>query len=198
MWYLSWGQVTLVAKCCARGILDPSRPVGSADYLDVLEAARDSGASWWRARSGLSFQMDGAELTVAAPDATAEWAPPIGDPNDLSVVLIVRWRDAVILLTGDAPASVERHLLDQLPPLTVLKVGHHGSRTSTSRELLDRTRPRIAVVPVGDGNRFGHPHAVVMDRLDAAGATVYRTDRDGDIRLTIRSDGRVVARSSRQ
>ena len=192
------GAPAVLRELDVRGILDPSRPFGSADYLDVLQAARASGASWWPARSGLSFQMGGAELTVAAPDAAAESAQPIGDPNDLSVVLIVRWRDAVILMTGDAPASVERHLLDQLPTLTVLKVGHHGSRTSTSRELLDRTRPRIAVVPVGDGNRFGHPHTVVMDRLDAAGATVYRTDRDGDIRLTIRSDGRVEARSSRQ
>ena len=67
----------------------------------------------------------------------------------------------------------------------------------SSAELLERTRPRTALVPVGDRNRFGHPHHSVGQQLGAAGITVYRTDRDGDVRLVIRPDGSVSAESSR-
>ena len=192
------GAPAVLRELGARGILDPSWPMGSRDYLGVLEAARDSGVSWWTARSGSTFRIDDVQLTVMHPNAALASAPSIADPNDLSVILLVQWGEATVLLTGDAPASVEGNLLDALPRLTVLKVGHHGSLTSTSSELLNRVTPRIALVPVGDGNRFGHPHSVVMDRLDRAGIRVYRTDRGGDVRVTIRPDGSVEARASRQ
>ncbi len=191
------GAPAVLEELEVEGILDPSYAIGSADYLDVLEGVQDAGSSWWQAHSGLSFLVDDARVTVVHPESPAELGLPIDDPNDLSIVLIIRWNDAAILLTGDAPALVERGVLDQLPSLTVLKVGHHGSRTSTSAEMLDQTQPRMAVIPVGDGNRFGHPHRTVLDRLHETGATVFRTDRDGDIRLIIRSDGTVVASSSR-
>ncbi len=191
------GAPAVLRALDVRGVLDPSLPIGSRDYLEVLEGARESGASWWPARSGLSFGIEDTRLAVVHPGLTDASATRGVDPNDLSVVLVVEWRGASVLLTGDAPAQIERDVLDQLSPTTVLKVGHHGSRTSTSPELLDRTRPQIAVVTVGDGNRFRHPHTVVMDRLEAAGTAVYRTDRDGDIRLKIRADGTVDVRYSR-
>jgi competence protein ComEC len=72
----------------------------------------------------------------------------------------------------------------------ILKVAHHGSRTSSSLELLEAWRPQVAIISCGRGNRFGHPAPEVLRRLEAIGATVLRTDRDGQI--TIETDGRQI------
>lgn len=109
--------------------------------------------------------------------------------NDDSVVVEVVFGDVAILLTGDVGAGVERELISQLTParVRVLKVAHHGSRTSSSRELLEAWRPHVAVISCGRANSFGHPAPEVLQRLEAVGATVYRTDRDGQI--TLQADG---------
>lgn len=180
-----------------RGILDPSRPTGSNDYLAVLNAAVASGSSWWPARAHLTLDIDGVRLSFLHPDSSMIEAPRVPDLNDLSIVVLVQWADAAVLLTGDASAEIERGFVEALPRLSVLKVGHHGSRTSTSPELLERTHPSVALVPVGEGNSFGHPHPAVMQRLREAGVEIYRTDRDGDIRATLRRDGSVEVRRER-
>ena len=110
--------------------------------------------------------------------------------NDDSVVIEVVYGDVALLLTGDIGADVERSIVPLLTHARtrILKVAHHGSRTSSSSALLDAWRPQIAVISCGRGNRFGHPAPEVLQRLEAIGATVYRTDRDGQI--TIETDGR--------
>lgn len=112
--------------------------------------------------------------------------------NDDSVVLEVVYGAVAILLTGDISAEIERAILPQLTParIRILKAAHHGSRTSSSRELLETWRPQIAVISCGRGNRFGHPTHDVLARLEAIDATVRRTDLDGQI--TIETDGRAI------
>jgi competence protein ComEC len=97
-----------------------------------------------------------------------------------------------ILLTGDVGADVEQRIVARLSParLRVLKVGHHGSRTSSSATLVDTWRPHVALVSSGRGNRFGHPAVEVLQRLHQGGAVVYRTDRDGAIHLS--TDGHTL------
>lgn len=113
--------------------------------------------------------------------------------NDDSVVFEVIYRDVALLLTGDVGEDVERTIGPQLTPapLRILKVAHHGSRTSSSRAFLETWRPQIALISAGRGNTFGHPAPEVIDRLQSIGARVYRTDRDGEITLT--TDGRSVS-----
>jgi competence protein ComEC len=103
--------------------------------------------------------------------------------NDDSLVFEIRYGDVAMLLTGDISADVERAILPQLTPapIRILKIAHHGSRTSTSQELLDAWKPQIALISCGRGNRFGHPAPEVTTRLQAAGVKVYRTDLDGQI-----------------
>ena len=110
--------------------------------------------------------------------------------NDDSVVLEVVLGDVAMLFTGDVGAAVERAIVPRLTaaPIRVLKVAHHGSRTSTSRELLEAWRPQLALISAGRGNTFGHPAPDVVRRLEAVGARVLRTDRDGQI--TVTTDGR--------
>src|SRR3970282_1195017 len=94
---------------------------------------------------------------------------------------------------GDRGPAIERAILPQLTParIRVLKVAHHGSRTSTSRELLEHWRPQIAVISCGRGTTFGHPAPEVLERLEDAGATVYRTDLHGQV--TVETDGRSLS-----
>jgi competence protein ComEC len=112
--------------------------------------------------------------------------------NDDSVVLEVVYGDVAMLFTGDISGEIERAILPQLTRsrIRILKVAHHGSRTSSSSALLEGWRPQIAVISCGRGNRFGHPTPEVLQRLESIGATVLRTDRDGQI--TIETDGRSI------
>jgi competence protein ComEC len=107
-------------------------------------------------------------------------------------VLEVLYGDVALLLTGDIGADVERAIVPHLIPAKtrILKVAHHGSRTSTSQELLDAWRPQIALISCGRGNPFGHPAPEVIQRLEATGARIYRTDLDGEI--TVDTDGQSV------
>lgn len=118
---------------------------------------------------------------------------PGWDPNDNSLVIRIRFGDRTFLLLGDAERHEEGELvrLGIAGPVDVLKVGHHGSRTSSTEEMLDDARPRIAIVSAGVGNRFGHPHDEVIERLEEHGARVLRTDREGGI--IVRTDGRSLA-----
>jgi competence protein ComEC len=109
--------------------------------------------------------------------------------NDDSVVLEVVSGDMALLLTGDISADVERAIVPLLTPAKtrILKVAHHGSRTSSSTELLEAWRPQLAIISCGRGNRFGHPAPDVLRRLEAIGASVFRTDLHGQI--TLETDG---------
>ena len=139
-------------------------------------------------RAGYAIHLgDGVELTVLNP-------PPdvvFGDPNNDSVVLRLTYGDFSALLAADIEAEAEQALLnDGLHlPSTVLKVGHHGSNTSTTEEFLDAVRPAIAVISAGQDNPYGHPAAAVMERLEVGvGAEgVYRTDLQGTVEVV--SDG---------
>jgi competence protein ComEC len=108
-------------------------------------------------------------------------------PNDNSFVLRVAYGSRAFLLVGDAEREEEAALLatarDRLRA-DVLKVGHHGSRTSSSSAFLAAVAPREAVVSVGCRNRFGHPHPLTLEALAAAGTRVWRTDRDGEVVVT--------------
>lgn len=120
--------------------------------------------------------------------------PTSKDPNEASVVLRVRRPDAAteraaILLTGDATDDVERALIEADVDLAadVLKVGHHGSKSSSIGAFLDVVAPEEAVISVGR-NSYGHPAPAALQRLEARGIRVRRTDRDGDVVVRIRRD----------
>ena len=141
-------------------------------------------------RTGESFQLGNTRIRVLHPPEP-DWERP-RIRNDDSVVLEVTCGDVALLLTGDVGAGVEREIAPQLTPAgtRILKVAHHGSRTSSSAALLDSWRPHIALISAGRGNTFGHPTPEVIQRLESIGARIYRTDRDGQI--TFESDCKSV------
>jgi competence protein ComEC len=156
----------------------------------VTRAALASGAVILRHQAGRVDRVDGLEIRVLHPPVP-DWDRP-RVRNDDSIVLEVRYGDVAMLLTGDIGADVERSVAPLLSPspIRILKVAHHGSRTSTSQALLDAWKPQIALISCGRGNRFGHPAPDVLRRLEAAGVRIYRTDRDGQI--TVDSDGQSI------
>ena len=110
-------------------------------------------------------------------------------PNDASLVLRLDHGRSSVLLPGDLEAAGERALLARLTPVTVLKVGHHGSRTSSTEAFLEALRPRVALVSSGHPSPFNHPHAVVVERYARRGIPLMRTDRQGLVAVTLRADG---------
>jgi competence protein ComEC len=142
-------------------------------------------------RSGETIQWGSATIRVLHPPVP-DWERP-RIRNDDSVVLEVLQGEVALLLTGDVSAEIERAIAGRLTPARtrILKVGHHGSRTSTSQDLLDAWRPQVALISAGRGNTFGHPTPEVLARLNATGTRIYRTDLDGQI--TLETDGHEVS-----
>lgn len=169
-------------------VRDAAFVAGSEPYAEMLAAAARAGSHWARVVPGEVMTIDGVQLEFLAPDSA--WTASLDDPNEASTILRVQYGARSLLLTGDAEAGLEDWLLaeatDRLD-VDVLKVGHHGSSTSSTPDFVDAVSPRIALVSVGLANSYGHPSPEVMQRLLEAGATVLRTDQLGS--LVLRSDG---------
>ncbi len=136
-----------------------------------------------RLARGSELRAGGLRLDVLWPPAELLTGPHAGeDPNQLALVMLARWRRFSMLLTADAEA--EATPIDP-GPIDVLKVAHHGSDDAGLGDLLDRTRPRLAVISVGAGNPFGHPTATTLATLASHGIPTLRTDRDGTVVLEV-------------
>ncbi len=125
---------------------------------------------------------DGGVLRVIWPASPLTGAFT-DDANDGSIVALLTYGETTILLTGDAGLAQEELYAAGLPHIDVLKVGHHGSDTSSGPDLLQTITPNFALISVGVDNSYGHPSRIVLDRLAQSGAQVYRTDTDGDLRV---------------
>ncbi|GAB4201337.1 MAG: DNA internalization-related competence protein ComEC/Rec2 [Sandaracinaceae bacterium] len=133
---------------------------------------------------GTSRAAGRARIEVLSPCPAFD---PGWDENDNSLVLRIRLGRRSFVFLGDAEAHAERALAPRVGRADVVKVGHHGSRTSSTEPLVEATRPWLAVISVGAGNRFGHPHPEVLARWSQAAAHVARTDEDGSV--TVWTDG---------
>ncbi len=129
-------------------------------------------------------ELGGAELAVLGPCPHFD---PLAPANDNSIVLRLAHRGQSVLFVGDAEAEQEEKLVEYAGVAlesTVLKVGHHGSRTSSGERFLVNARPRVGVISCGVRNRFGHPHAESLHRLARQGSMVWRIDEQGALQLT--------------
>ena len=166
-----------------------------APLQSLLETAREVGVRVVCKSAGERVVLSGALIEVLSPQA-----PRMGgktDNND-SLVLRARYGRHAFLLTGDAERKAEYELtaLPEALRADVLKLGHHGSRTSTTAEFLDAVQPAIAVISAGQDNQFRHPHDEVLARLAERGVRVLRTDQQGMV--TVRTDGaRIRAETQR-
>ena len=132
---------------------------------------------------GEQYEIAGVALEILAPLEEDE------NLNNMSVVVKMRYQDASFLFDGDAESGAERAMLASGEDLRadILKVGHHGSRTSSTKDYLEAVQPEIAVISCGEGNSYGHPHQQTLDKFNALGIRSFRTDVNGTI--TIGTDG---------
>lgn len=130
--------------------------------------------------TGETFSLGQATVTVLHPPADNA----IDEMNNLSLVLLVEYQGRRVLITGDITADVEETLLS-VGPVDVLQVAHHGSYTSSCQSFLEALSPRIALISCGRNNEYGHPHASVLERLEAVGAEIRRTDLEGTLILRV-------------
>ncbi len=148
------------------------------------------GARFWSARVPVLSRARGDTLR-RAPLGVVHWPPagmPLASDNAASLVIEIAGEGGRMLLTADLDSTGE-DLLEVTGPFAVLKVGHHGSRSSSGAGFLARTRPGLAAISCGRRNAFGHPHAGALARLTAAGATIARTDRQGALWLEFSARG---------
>jgi competence protein ComEC len=171
------GLAQLLSRIRVGALLAPNITDDSGNRAWVEEAAKQSGTPLYFIEADTAVSFDGGTISLFAPRGMQQ------DNNGLAVLL--SFGDYDMLITGDMGATAERRLLDThaLADVEVLVAGHHGSKYSTCEELLEALLPEIVLISVGE-NSYGHPTQEVLTRVEAVGATVYRTDLCGDITIT--------------
>lgn len=168
-----------------KAIYAPHTGSDSKCYNDFLKATARQGKHIETPVVGSTFSLGEAEVKVLGP-VTENYS----DINNTSIVLKVTYGETSFLFTGDAEDEAEQDILNTNADLSanVLKVGHHGSNSSTKYHFLREIMPDIAVISCGKDNKYGHPDADTLSRLRDAGVKIYRTDMQGNI--IISSDGK--------
>jgi len=184
------GAASLAADLRPREVWE-GVPVPPEPLLRRLRLEADRiGAAWRAVQRGDRISFGDAQVVAWNP------RPPDWERqrvrNDDSVVVEVRFGDVSLLLPGDVESAAEAEVAQLIAPagVRVMMAPHHGSATSSTWPLIGAAAPDLVVISAGRGNRYGHPHAAVLDRYRAAGARILRTDLDGAV--TVRTDGRVL------
>ncbi|HEY5330641.1 MAG TPA: ComEC/Rec2 family competence protein [Acidobacteriaceae bacterium] len=173
-------------------------PGNSADYRSLLALAAGLGIQVRHFHAGDGFAWGGVRASVLAPEATyANANTPV---NDDSLVMRLDFGKSSALLEGDAERRSEDTMLanNRIAPVTLLKIGHHGSKTSTNPEFLSAAAPKEAVISSGRRNTFGHPRPEILQRLEEAHVKTFRTDRQGATTFLLAADGHVTTQSATQ
>jgi len=181
------GLDTVIDAIPTKSVYAPRVSHTTNTYKDFLLAVKNSGLKIKTAKAGLTLPLEGV---------TAEFIAPVADYgkdlNAWSAVLRVQYGNTSFLFTGDAETKSETDMLKRPDLLNadVLKVGHHGSDTSTSLKFLNAVNPKYAVISAGKDNKYGHPKSAIVNRLKKSKVTIYRTDTQGTI--TAISDGKNI------
>ena len=158
----------------------------SKTYERMLDAIEKKDVNVIIPKPGDEFTVGALKNTVIAP--TEEY----DDPNEMSIVIKAVYGNTSVMLTGDAEVESEGDTVGYWKSedlkCDILKVGHHGSDTSTTKKFLEAVAPDFAVISCGEGNKYGHPKSEILDKLSAAKIKVYRTDKDGSV--IFRTDGK--------
>lgn len=182
------GMDTVINGLDIGKIYIPNVANNTKTFEDVLTAIKNKGLKVTAATAGITIDLDPAvQVLMLAPNRSN-----YENSNDDSAIIKLIYNNNSFLFAGDAQDDSEREILAKGFDIRadVLKVGHHGSNTSTSSEFLKAVSPRYAVISVGKGNDYGHPDQVTLDKLSQANVQVLRTDEEGTIVAT--SDGNTI------
>ena len=178
------GLIAVLNEMPVRTLIMPPVAHTTLTFERFLDAIEYNNVPLQAPVAGSAFSVGDVGFTIIGPNSAGH-----ANLNNYSVSLRVTHGATAFIFTGDAevPAEHEKIAAGHNLSADVLRVGHHGSSTSTTQEFLDAVRPSIAVISAGAGNAYGHPHNTVMSRLRTLGITIYRTDQHGNIAIV--SDG---------
>ncbi len=148
----------------------------SQTFEEMLMAIDQKNIPYYVPKTGDLIEFD-KDVTVKVLNANEHAT----DNNDASIVLKVVYGNVSFLLTGDAGIALEKEMMQNDVTATILKAGHHGSNTSSSEEFIRAVKPEVTILSYGEDNKYGHPHAEVVDRLQAMGSNIYATAESGTI-----------------
>jgi competence protein ComEC len=183
------GLEAVVRELPVRLLLDGGRGARAPAHRRIIALARERGAHVISPRAGETLRIGRMRLRVLSPERG--FAMAAEEPNDRAIVLIASYGGLDVFLPADAESNVTLGL--PLRPVEVIKVAHHGSEDEGLRALLGRLEPQIAVIEVGERNRYGHPSGRTLATLERSVPTILRTDRDGDVEVTLGSAGPSVS-----
>lgn len=170
-----------------KNVYAPDVEADTKAYRSFIQKTEEQGLIIQHPSCGDILKFGSSTINFLGPATVSE-----NDKNNSSIVMKIKYGETTFLFTGDAEREEEQTLLNKgLLKSDVLKVGHHGSDTSTSYQFLREVMPEYAVISVGKDNPYGHPTQAVLSRLRDAGAKVYRTDLQGDV--IMKSDGRAIS-----
>jgi competence protein ComEC len=180
------GLVSVIKDYDVGTIIMSGATTTTQTYENLLTVISKKKKTITRAKVGNSYELGGAKFVILAPVGTYD------DLNDMSVVIKLTYKSKSFLFTGDASEDSEKDMLAEKRDLNadVLKVGHHGSSTATTKEFLDAVKPSFAVISVGQGNSYGLPNTEITQRIKDAGIKLFRTDTNGTI--VFESDGKII------
>lgn len=155
-------------------------------YQKLIQTLDNKRLKYETPEVGSQYTLGTAVITILAPNKKYD------NPNDASIALTIQNGNNKFLFTGDAGENAEKDILNSDLDISadVYKVGHHGSKYSTSEKFFEEVNPAYAVISCGENNSYGHPHAETLNTLRSYGVKVYRTDEDGTIIAT--SDGKNI------
>ncbi len=167
-------------------VMMPDYEKDTKTYTDVIAAIDAKNYQITLPVVGTTYKLGEAEFTIIAPNDDYD------DANDISIGLILTYGEQSFLFTGDAEEAAETDILANGIDISakVYKAGHHGSRTSSSDELLEAVKPEIVVISCGEDNSYGHPHAAILTYCLTNGIPIYRTDMQGTI--VVKTDGKTL------
>ena len=179
------GASDVLETVSVKNVIMPNETADSVCFDRTLDAIEKENATVFPADAGDTYDIDGLNMEILSPYADIEYE----ETNNVSIVVKITYGETSFLFTGDAESPIEEELLKSGADLDcdVLKVGHHGSSTSSSRDFIEAVSPEIAVISCGKDNSYGHPHYEVTKLMKEKNITTLRTDLQGSIVLS--SDG---------
>ncbi len=181
------GAPVVITKFKVENVFVSNFEKDNKTYQKLIQSLDDKQIKALTPKVNSQYTLGTASITILAPTKTYD------NPNDSSIALLLKNGNRSFLFTGDAGEDAEKDILKTGADISadVYKVGHHGSRYSTSKDFFEAVDPFYAVISCGEGNSYGHPHAETLNTLRTSGVMVYRTDEAGTIIAS--TDGRSIS-----
>ncbi len=182
------GAIFLLKNMKVKNLIISIQPENSEFYEEITNICIQKNTNIMYVKKGNKFKIANLDIEILHPNNNFIAENKL---NNNALVCKINYYNFKMLFTGDIEKIAESQLLDEELSADLLKVGHHGSKTSTTQEFLNKVNPQIALIGVGENNKFGHPNDDVIKRLQEKGVKIFRTDLNGEINININKNGKV-------